>query len=425
MKLVNKFAIWYLAITTVVLVIGGVIVFTSVQYENDEEEVRRLRGLIADVTEQLKTGTPVSALQSDQIAIRELLYAGAAIPFHVKDTMAWHSEFQGTERQIKATVSYHLGGVHYLITARSFAPEPEETIAGVVRSLSWIFLLLLIVVGITSVLVSKKILSPFNQVLHVIQRFNLRQSGPIQLPSTKTAEFRSLNGFLEKMTNKALDDYRALKEFTENASHELQTPLAIIRGKLELLLESDISDEQARLISSAHEAVERLSKTNQSLTLLTKLENQEYEVVESINLSKFLHPILFSLIELIEMKSITLETDIQENVQAYIHTSLAGILVMNLFSNAIRHNHENGVIRVKLTGSSFLIRNTGPKPEIPTEQLFLRFKKSNQSDDSSGLGLSIVKRICEVSKITVTYTYTEPWHSVELIFPYKRPFVGS
>lgn len=417
MKLVNKFALWYLAITTLVLLVGGIIVFKSVQHENDEEEVRRLRGLIDDVADRLRSGTPVASLQTVQVRIKKIDIALPPVSFHVKDTMGWHSKFQGKERQIMATASCKTTNAHYLISVRSFASEPEETIAGVIQSLSWIFLILIILVGLTSILVSKRILQPFNQSLRVMQRFNVKQKEQIKLPDTQTEEFKSLNKFLMRMTSKALDDYHALKEFTENASHELQTPLAIIRGKLELLLESDIGDEQAKLIISAHEAVEKLSKTNQSLTLLTKLENQEFEPVEVVDLSASIRKVIASLTELMEMKNITTETDITENVQVNLHRGLADIMLMNLFSNAIRHNDERGIIKVMLNRHSLLIQNTGQKPEIPTHQLFQRFKKSNQSSDSIGLGLSIVKRICEVSRFTIEYSYTGTMHSIELRFP--------
>lgn len=416
MKLVSKFAVWYLTITTFVLLLGGIFVFRSVQQENDEEEVRRVRGLIEDAVASLEKGAQPDSLRSDKVDVRLLPMDKDVVAFQTIDTMAWHSHFQGTERQIKGTESFKIHGKHYLISARSFAPEPEETITGVIRSLSWIFLALLVIVGATSVLVSRRILFPFNASLRAIQTFNLKQKKPIDLPATRTEEFASLNAFLEKMTNKALQDYRALKEFTENASHELQTPLAIIRGKLELMLESDINDEQARLIMSAHEAVERLSRTNHALTLLTKLENEEYHSVEPLNLSDKLHKTIFALTELMEMKSLNLKTNVQENVYVNLHPALADILLLNLLSNAIRHNIENGSIEISLATDSLQILNTGPKPEVPTEQLFERFKKSNQSSDSIGLGLSIVKRICEASRFEISYRYEDSRHSVNIRF---------
>ena len=118
--------------------------------------------------------------------------------------------------------------------------------------------------------------------LDEIHRFSLKNKQAIHLPETSINEFNRLNHFLEKMMNKAICDYNSLKEFSENASHELQTPLAIIQGKLELLMQSPISDEQAGLILSSLNALDKLNKTNQSLILLTKLENQEYESIEEI-----------------------------------------------------------------------------------------------------------------------------------------------
>ena len=424
MKLVSKFAIWYLTITTFVLLVGGIFVFRSVQKENDEEEVRRITGLIEDVVRGLENNDTTLAIQSGQISVRELGPNAQQVPFHIRDTMSWHSQFQGTERQIAGSASYRINGKHYLITARTFAPEPEETVTGVIRSLSWIFLTLLLIVVATSILVSRKILFPFNASLRAIQAFNLKQKKPIALPQTRTVEFAALNEFLERMTNKALHDYRALKEFTENASHELQTPLAIIRGKLELLLESKISEEQARLIMSAHEAVEKLSKTNQALTLLTKLENEEYRSLEPLDISTKIHKMIFSLAELMEMKFIELKTSIEENVKINLHPVLADILLMNLLSNAIRHNLPHGRISLQLTDKFLIVENTGLKPEVPTEELFERFKKSNQSSDSIGLGLSIVKRICEAGRLSIRYRYNNNLHSVQIDFP-EMPLKGK
>lgn len=414
MKLVNRFTIWYLAITALVLLAGSVIVFTSVQHENDDEEHRRLQGLIQDKIEILK-GKLERKNVTSEVSVQEISIQLSEQPFTIIDTIGWHSEFQGTERQVVARQSVKINGKHYLITAYAFAPEPEETVAGTIRSLGFIFLLLLVVVGITSLVVSRYILSPFHASLNAIKNFNLKQRENLVLPNSGTDEFRMLNSFLSKMTSKALDDYRTLKEFSENASHELQTPLAIIRGKLELLLQSSISDEQAKLISSANEAVDKLARTNQSLILLTKLDNQEYPS-QAINLSDVATKTISMLQELIDMKSIRLEKTIQPGVMVAIHPSLADILLMNLMSNAIRHNFESGSIKVNLTNRHLTIENTGEPVRIPTDQLFVRFKKNAQSSDSAGLGLSIVKRICEINGFTINYYSARELHRLEVGF---------
>lgn len=414
MKLVNRFTTWYIAITVLVLLAGSVIVFTSVQHENDDEEHRRLLGLIQDEIEIIK-GNLQRKNKTSEVNVREIDLTKPEVAFTIVDTMGWHSEFQGTERQLVARQSVKINGKHHLITAFAFAPEPEETIAGTIRSLTVIFFLLLLVVGITSIIVSKYILSPFHSSLSAIRSFNLKQRENLVLPKTRTDEFKLLNDFLSKMTTKALDDYRTLKEFSENASHELQTPLAIIRGKLELLLQSEISDDQAKLIASANEAVDKLARTNQSLILLTKLDNQEYPS-QPINFSDVTSATITMLQELLDMKSLTLEKSIQADVMVTIHPALADILLMNLMSNAIRHNLEKGSIKVKLSNRNLTIENTGEPLRIPGDQLFTRFKKNSQSSDSAGLGLSIVKRICDINGFTINYYCSREIHRLEIGF---------
>ncbi|HEY0653087.1 MAG TPA: HAMP domain-containing sensor histidine kinase [Chryseosolibacter sp.] len=414
MNLINRLTLWYLAITAVVLLAGSVIVFTSVQHENDEEEVRRLHGLINDEILILQ-GKLQRKNHLAGVRVTEIPFAEPERKFLMRDTMDWHSEFQETERQVVATQSAKVNGKHYLITAYAFAPEPEETLAGTIRSLTVIFLLLLVFVGIASVMISKRILSPFYKSLEAIRGFNLKQRENLKLPETRTNEFRLLNSFVSKMTAKALDDYRTLKEFSENASHELQTPLAVIRGKLELLMQSEVSDEQFKLIASANEAVDKLARTNQSLILLTKLDNQEYPA-QAIDFSKATCQAIELLRELIEMKSISLEQSIDEGVMISIHPALADILLVNLLSNAIRHNIENGSIKIRLNTRHLTIENTGHALQTPSDQLFVRFKKNAQSSDSAGLGLSIVKRICELNAFTINYYSSHNLHRLEVGF---------
>ncbi|MEO5601408.1 MAG: HAMP domain-containing sensor histidine kinase [Cyclobacteriaceae bacterium] len=321
------------------------------------------------------------------------------------------------DRKLTVESSYRINGKHYQISMYDFVAEPDEIADGVRESLVWIFVILLAIVGITNQIISRRILAPFHKTLKAIENFSLKKDGNIKLPLTRTKEFEQLNFFLKGMTGKAQADYRALKEFTENASHELQTPLAIIRGKLELLLDSPINDEQGKQIMSALTSSEKLSKINHSLVLLNKLENQEFSTVEKINISEHAHTIIDELSELVDMKSITLTKQIQENVNVLIHASLADILIMNLFSNAIRHNVEHGFINFTLTASMLLIENTGPVPEVQPSKAFERFRKTSQHSDSIGLGLAIVKQICDVSRLSVTYQFERSKHILTVTFP--------
>lgn len=417
MKLINQFTLWYLAITTIVLVIGSVIIFNSVEHEIDREESFDLRDWIENTASRIEKGHSLDRLNRTPVEITELDANSPIRPFHVRDTIAIHEQLQRPERQLKASQSFKIDGRHYYISVYNTVVESDDIVEALVKSISWIFLILLVVVVVTDRIVSKKILRPFQQTLHTIKSFSVKQKEPIRFSKTATREFSDLNLFLQNMTEKAIQDYVSLKEFTENASHEMQTPLAVIRGKLELLLETNLSEAQAANITSALAAVEKLSRTGKSLTLLTKLENREYEAADEVDLSDILKKTIDSLEELIELNSLQIEKSIEEGVNVRLHPVLAEILLSNLMGNAIRHNISQGIIRIHLTAKKLEIQNSGSAPELSTDQLFERFKKGNHNNDSIGLGLAIAKQICDLNQMNISYSYDENLHVIQVIFP--------
>lgn len=416
MRIITRYTLYYLGVTLIVLLAGGFIVYQNVQAEVDKEESLELKSWLDNTARRIRNGTPLEKLNIDPVNIRIIDAARPEIPFSYYDTIAMHRHLQRMERHLKAKASYHINGQHYLISAYDVVVEGDDIVDAITKSAVRIIALLLLFVTISSMLISRRILLPFQKTLKAIRNFNVRKEGKITLPSTNTHEFKQLNAFLGDMTAKAQADYRALKEFSENASHEMLTPLAIIRGKLELLAETDNKDEQARLITAAHDAVEKLSRMGQSLTLLTKLSNQEFEATEPINLTESVQGTLSTFADLIEMKGLRLSTHIANDVKLKFNPILADLLLTNLLSNAIRHNTEHGAIDVKLSNPRLIIRNTGPAPDGPPEQMFKRFRKGNLSKDSIGLGLSIVKQICDMTGAKVEYTFDEPWHTLSVQF---------
>ncbi|TCS87780.1 signal transduction histidine kinase [Anseongella ginsenosidimutans] len=416
MKLVFKFAIWYLVITLLALAIGGVISYREIKEEVDFEQSLYLKGKLDAAVRRLSRGMHPDSLARHNMEIQQLDFARPEMNFRVTDTVVMHKFLQRLEQQIKVSASYKVNGKHYYIAAYDGMVESDDITDAVIKSITGIFIVMLVVTGLLSYLISKHLLHPFHSTLRAIRAFTLRQKEPLQLAPTRTSEFKKLNLFLQHMTEKAQHDYSNLKEFTENASHEMQTPLAIIRGKLELLMESEINDSQAKLIMSAHNAVEKLSKMGQSLILLAKLENQEFETPGKIDFSRILSDNLLAFEELIEMKSITLKQDIAENVELSIHPVLADILLSNLMSNAIRHNYMEGRITVTLTKKELIVENTGDPLKVAPAEIFKRFKKSTQADDSVGLGLAIVKQICTQNNMLISYSYSGSEHQFRLQF---------
>lgn len=416
MRLVPKFTLWYLAITFVVLLVSGFIQFFVFRAEIDFEEALMLRERLNHAARRLEQGTTPEQLRRRRIEVAELPMDRPEIEFTITDTLAYHEFLQREEKQVKVFTSRKINDTHYYLSAYYGLVESDDIQEAVLTSLRWTILILLLVTAVLAVLVSRTILAPFNKTLSVIQAFQLKRQEPVLLPSSRTKEFQELNIFLGDMMEKARNDYQSLKEFTENASHELQTPIAIMRGKLELLLDTELTDEQARLIVSSQLALDKLSKMGQSLSLLTKIENKEFVAPEPVNLSQLLQDSLFAFQELIEMKAIRLEQEIEPHVKVPLHPVLADILLSNLLSNAIRHNLPNGFIRVKLTRQFLQIENPGEPLRTEASQMFGRFKKGSAESNSIGLGLAIVKRICDQSGLCISYENAGEIHRIRISF---------
>jgi two-component system OmpR family sensor kinase len=424
MRLNNKFTGWYFGVMMVVLLIGGAIVYKEIQWKIGSVEVVRHQRLNDLIAQQIREGGNYSDHPTRKRATVNLIPADS-VPadlnsFYTRGT-GWNPEYQANEYRLVVTSFYRIHGNYYRVSTYSFIPSFGQLLPGVVDSFKWILLLLLLLVGISGKLISKYILSPFKRTLKVIQFFDLKQKKRIHLPATRTDEFRELNGFLQKMTDKALEDYQSLKEFTENASHELQTPTAILRGKLELLMESDIRDEQAVLIADMYNALEKLSRIHSSLTLLTKLDNEEYRTKEPVCFSNSTVEALVSFDELIQMKMLIPDIRIEEKVFLSMHASLADLLLNNLISNAIRHNYAGGHISLLLNKAGLVISNTGAAPGAPTSELFERFKKGNAGSDSIGIGLAIVRQICDLHGFTIVYEYAAGRHTLAIAFQETVP----
>ena len=258
---------------------------------------------------------------------------------------------------------------------------------------------------------------PFNDTLEKLKSFDLTGQNKTSFSHTGISEFEELNQSLNKMTERIYSDYSRLKRFTENASHEIQTPLSIIRGKIEMMIQSEqLTEEQMNSIQKINEAVSRLSKLNSALLTLTKIENHQYTDTDEIHLASFIGNKLKVLEEMIQQKNITVTIQADEDVYLKMNTSLADLLFDNLVGNALKHNLENGFINISIQRNQFSISNSGESIEISSEKLFDRFVKKNQSSDSLGLGLAIVKQICTSYNFKVQFSSEKNTHTIVISF---------
>jgi signal transduction histidine kinase len=421
MKLINKFTLWYLCITLAAMLVGVAIAYNKVKSGIDEAEINRLKVYNDQMAMQMQRGvSPDTYMRGRPAEIKLLLNEVPVKKYEVHEHSFYNTMLQHRECRLTVTSFYKINGHYYSIASYNYITKAKEILQGLMSSFIWIFAILLVLTVLSARFVSRLILAPFHFTLKKVRAFNLKDKKPLQLPVVNAAELKTLNSFLNSMTDKALDDYRSLKEFTENASHELQTPVAVLRNKLELLTESYLQgkgpDTITGLIADMQNAIDKLSRINSSLTLLARLENNEFGNKQAISFDQLTTDALQGFSELIDMKAITLDTKIASGVSVQLHPALTDTLLGNLLSNAIRHNIYGGIIRVRLSKAKLIISNTGNPPEVPTTELFKRFKKGRKNSDSIGIGLAIVKQICDVNHFNIQYDYADGWHTMQIIF---------
>lgn len=417
MSLIFRVTLLFVFVSLVVFVIGGIISFNIMMREVNSEQQRFLLERLDRVTRMIERRQPKDTLKMNKLLIVKL--AGEREDEVIfSDTLVMHSQLERIEPHLKLNAIRSVLGSSYSIIIYDVIIEPDDIKEGLVESLVTMYLILLgavLVIGLTS---SYYLLKPFNQTLSAIKKFSLADSDQdISFPDSGVREIKRLNLFLNEMTSKVRSDYQMLKEFSENASHELQTPIAIIQGKLDVLLNAEkLTEEQIGQVSSAQNTLRRLSNLSHSLSILAKIENKEFENASDLNLSDKLIELLEEFKELMQLKSIQLTTTIESEVSVVVDSVLIELLITNLINNAIRHNWENGSISIELTKNYLEVSNTGKDLSVNPNDLFTRFKKSNQSSSSLGLGLAIVKKVCDYYDYQVKYFQSEEQHRLKIMF---------
>ena len=412
MKLLQKTNRIHLLFTSILIILTGCVLYFLIVAIVEEEVTEKLYVNKQRIVENLKSELPVSQLPP-VIEIKEISSADI-IPLTVNEVLLYDPIEQDEELFKELSKSENINGINYLITVRQVILEPHDYWNTIGLALGMMLLVLLIGLLIINKLVAKKIWKPFYQNLEILKSYSLENDKSLCLKSSQIEEFEQLNEVITKLTNRIKDDFVSLKEFTENAAHEMQTPLAIIQSKLEEGLQlTNLKEEQALLIQSSLTATKRLSKLNQSLLLLAKLENHQFNETEKIELSLAIENCLNEFNDLIVSKQIKLTTSIEKRI-IRVHPQLLNMLLTNLIGNAIKHNLNKGTIHIDLNQNGLIIKNTGEQTEKTPEDFFKRFVKSNQSSSSLGLGLSIVQRICKTYDWKVNYEIRENIHLIKV-----------
>lgn len=418
MKLFTKYNRTNIISTIVVFIIGSIAFFFVLRYvlieqldedlESEQQEIITYAKKFGHFAPIIPTEDQLTTIDSTNVIQHKENFSSLKKWNPLKGKDEWF-------REIKFIAV--LNNKNYEIIVSDSEEETYDLLKLIILITIAMIALILIVGFFINRIILNRLWKPFYQTIEKISTYRLTSQEPLHLQQTAIDEFNVLNNNITNMVDRTQHEYRNLKEFTSNAAHEMQTPLAIIRAKLDMMVQDEkLLSTNANPVQGIELAVNKLSRLFNSLLLLTKIENRQFDLKEQVSLDEIIEDKLAESAYLIDAKGIIVSKKI-ETVHIVFHQLLAEILIGNLLNNAIRYNYELGRIFITLTNNEFTIANTSSIPPLNSAQVFRRFyRHSNTQQEGNGLGLSIVKQICDTAGYQISYTFYSDQHVISVLF---------
>jgi signal transduction histidine kinase len=421
MKLFDKYSRVNIIASILALLVGSVAYYFIIRSVLIRQLDSTLRVEEAEILDFVKTRDrmPEPANYRDQ----QISFIAVAAPVRRRfiDTSWMENGRRGPREKVVRQLVFPViaGGQTYTVTVAKSEMETEDLMGGISAVTGGMILLLLGGIFFSNRWLLRRLWQPFYTTLEAMRQFNLSSKKPLPVADTRIDEFRNLEIAAVQMTQKIMKDYEMLKNFADNASHEMQTPLAIINAKLDLMIQDQgLEERHLRQLQAMYDAVGRLSKLNQSLLLLTKIENNQFAHTDEVDLGSLIEHKLAQLEDLIRGRNLTVKSRL-EPVTIRMNAYLADILLNNLLVNAIRHNEDGGMLAVRLQPEEMQISNTGPAVDFDEETIFDRFTKGGHSG-GTGLGLAIVKQIGDNYGFGLSYRRDDQMHVISVRIPLQN-----
>lgn len=420
MKLLQRTLIYYLFISIPTFILGCVAFYYFLQY-----------AIVRQVDESLSQDRNeiISFVNNNKNDVSELYKAISCTYFlkpdssnlSVSDRYSFVYEYDSVEmdfqpfRELKTAIE--IKDQKYELVMRESFVDSDSLIYSILFFAVILIGLLTVGIAIMNWRVSKRIWNPFYQVLRVISAYQPGKNRPTVIDSNKIEEFRILVNAIQKMIKRIDKDFIQQKKFIDNVAHELQTPIAIASTQLEVFMQkTDMNRETAEMVSNIDSTLLRLKKINKALLLLSRIHNEQFTQKKNVSIAAIIHDYFLTHSDQVEMMHLMLRFNIEEDLIVEMNEALASVLVGNLLSNAIRHNYPDGYVSIIIKDRELLIENTGTKLSVDPEQLFNAYVKGDKTKDSLGIGLSIVKEICNVYNFPISYSNTETIHRISVLF---------
>ncbi|MEO5968041.1 MAG: HAMP domain-containing sensor histidine kinase [Ferruginibacter sp.] len=409
MKLIKEISYRYIIAAIVVFIVCLPLLFIGLQYILTRSVDEDLSHQKEWIIESLKSAKPDSftsfnnniTIQKEKIFFEDSVYT---------EDVYIRSDEEMVPHRILIT-SAIIDEIPYLIRIQKSLVETHDMVLSVMVLLVFILLVLFVSLYFVNNYLSKKIWRPFTQTIKAVKNYRVDKHELIELPNSNITEFKELQNSIYKLAETNTKLFNAQKTFTENAAHELQTPIAIITANVDLLFQQpELTALQASYLENINRAGSKIFRLNKALLLLSKIENKVFGEIEEVDLSEIIKSYFVVNEELIASKFFKTELILTKQFFVNINKDLAEILVNNLLSNAVRHNILYGSIIVESSLDNIVISNSAVNGPLQDDKLFQRFQKQSVTPESLGLGLEICKQICNISGLNIKYNFNVNMH---------------
>lgn len=303
----------------------------------------------------------------------------------------------------------------YLLTVSTPTFERQDLLLAVFWHLVALYVILTLSILAVTALIFNYSMRPLYRLLQWLDGYNLG-NGVDDLPMcTHITEFKKLTESARSTIERAEKYYERQKQFIGNASHELQTPLAVLGTRIEWMIDNtQLTEEQFAELTKMRQSLHRLSRLNRTLLLISKIENAQFNEKHDVDVVELIENELEIYKEIYAGKEIVCGTALPARFIVSMDESLATTLVTNLIKNAFLHTADGGTIDISLKDGTLTVSNSGEEA-LDTTRLFDRFYTSGKSG-STGLGLALVKSIAEFYRFGLDYSFTHGRHCFGVIF---------
>lgn len=340
-------------------------------------------------------------------------------PIKYYDEMVYIPEKEETEpARVLRTFFCDAEGQHYEIQVATPTFERADLLETIAWNMALLYLVLMLTIFIVVSLVYYFNMRPLYRLLQWLDSY-IPGTKKVEVPTdTSVVEFRKLSEAAQRAMNRTEQLFEQQKQFIGNASHELQTPLAILGNRLEWLVNTTSpSEQQLAEMLKMRQSLARLVRLNKTLLLLSKIENGQFPESSDVDIAAIVRDNIEIYSEIYEERGITEKVELPETYIVHMNESLTSTLINNLLKNSYLHNIEGGTVKVSIHGDTLTVANSGTEALDPS-LIFERFYHKGGSD-STGLGLALVSSIARNYNLTVAYSFTDSMHTFSIRFNSK------